>query len=559
MYYQHFGLSEPPFSIAVNPRYLYMSDGHRDALAHLLYGVGSGGGFILLTGEVGTGKTTLNRCLVDQFPETTDIAIVLNPGLNAVELLACVCDELEIEYPRGSESLKLLTDSLHEFLLLNHQRKRRTVLMIDEAQHLVFEVLEQIRLLTNLETNEEKLLQIILIGQPELSVMLASPALRQLNQRITARFNLTPLNSQETRVYVKHRLRVAGLSDNVTIFSPSALRKIYKLTNGVPRLINLLCDRAMMGAYGRHLTIVPSKVVCQAASEVFGESNNRLIQRSRFISMSSPNLAISGERRPWWRLLILALLLFTFGVLLGSIVNGILSPTLIVDTASEPVKFGNDANYQNLEDYTQPQWMLGRKEAEQIYWALWSDAPSPPTMCSEVNNKAFICEVRFTETWDEIINLNRPVILDLRTSERFLASAVLLTMNSETAQLWTGSDICLAPIKDLVSLWLGGYRYLWRATDNWSGPIKQGDKGQNIKEVVELFARFDQLSPPPLETFTSDLEMRVTQFQRSAGLEADGVVGAKTLQRLNSKLGIGFNRDALSYRPKAMEESSSCL
>ena len=150
MYYQHFGLSEPPFSIAVNPRYLYMSDVHRDALAHLLYGVGSGGGFILLTGEVGTGKTTLNRCLVDQFPETTDIAIILNPGLNAIELMACVCDELEIEYPRGSESLKLLTDALHEFLLLNHQRERRTVLMIDEAQHLVFEVLEQIRLLTNL-------------------------------------------------------------------------------------------------------------------------------------------------------------------------------------------------------------------------------------------------------------------------------------------------------------------------------------------------------------------------------------------------------------------------
>ncbi len=536
-----------------------MSGGHRDALAHLLYGVGSGGGFILLTGEVGTGKTTLNRCLVDQFPETTDIAIVLNPGLNAIELLACVCDELEIEYPRGSESLKLLTDSLHEFLLLNHQRKRRTVLMIDEAQHLVFEVLEQIRLLTNLETNEEKLLQIILIGQPELGVMLASPTLRQLNQRITARFNLTPLNLQETRIYIKHRLRVAGLSDNVTIFSPSALRQIYKLTNGVPRLINLLCDRAMMGAYGRHLTIVPSKVVCQAANEVFGESNNRLIQRSKCISIPSHSLAIFGERRPWWGLLILALLFFASGVLFDPIVNRILSSALIIDTTSEPLKFGSDAKYENREDHIPAQWMLGRKEAEQIYWGLWSDAPSPPTICSEFNNKAFICEIRFSETWDEIINLNRPVILDLRTSDRFLASAVLLTMNSDTAQLWTGSGICLAPIKDLVSLWLGGYRYLWRATDNWSGPIQQGDKGQNIKEVVELFARFDQLSPPPLETFTPDLEMRVRQFQRSAGLEVDGVVGAKTLQSLNSKLGIGFNRDALSYSPKAMEVSSSCL
>ena len=165
MYYQYFGLTEAPFSISVNPRYLFMSPRHRDALAHLLYGVGSGGGFILLTGEVGTGKTTVNRCLLEQLPDTTDLAIILNPALSAVELLATACDELQIDYPQGTDSLKVLTDALHKFLLDNHQAGRRTVLMIDEAQHLDFNVLEQIRLLTNLETNEQKLLQIILIGQ----------------------------------------------------------------------------------------------------------------------------------------------------------------------------------------------------------------------------------------------------------------------------------------------------------------------------------------------------------------------------------------------------------
>ena len=251
MYQQFFGLNEQPFSIAVNPRYLFMSARHRDALAHLLYGVGSGGGFILLTGEVGTGKTTLNRCLLEQMPEHTDIAIVLNPALSAVELLATVCDEFEIDYPSGTDSLKVLTDSLHQFLLSNHRADRRTVLMIDEAQHLGFDVLEQIRLLTNLETDEKKLLQIILTGQPELASMLSRPELRQLNQRITARFDLTPLDRAETRTYVQHRLNIAGNRDDRAIFSVSALREIYRLSGGVPRLINLLCDRAMMGAYGR--------------------------------------------------------------------------------------------------------------------------------------------------------------------------------------------------------------------------------------------------------------------------------------------------------------------
>src|SRR6056300_1351515 len=246
MYHHYFGLAESPFSIAVNPRYLFMSARHRDALAHLLYGVGSGGGFILLTGEVGTGKTTINRCLLDQLPDSTDLAIVLNPALSAVELLATVCDEFEIEYPRDSLSLKRLTDALHGFLLDNHARGRRSVLMIDEAQHLDFDVLEQIRLLTNLETNDEKLLQIILIGQPELTEKLARPELRQLNQRITARYNLQPLNREETEAYIQHRLHVAGLAAGRTLFPKRVVREIHRRTQGIPRQINLLCDRTLL-------------------------------------------------------------------------------------------------------------------------------------------------------------------------------------------------------------------------------------------------------------------------------------------------------------------------
>jgi general secretion pathway protein A len=229
-----------------------MSARHRDALAHLLYGVGAGGGFILLTGEVGTGKTTLNRCLLEQLPHDTDIAIILNPALNAMELLATACDELGISYDTDNHTLKTLTDKLHSYLLENHARGRKTVLLIDEAQHLDFEVLEQIRLLTNLETHSEKLLQIILIGQPELSQMLAQPQLRQLNQRITARYNLEPLNQEETGAYIHHRLQVAGMPADRVIFPPRVVRGIYRRTRGIPRLINVLCDRILLGAYGRN-------------------------------------------------------------------------------------------------------------------------------------------------------------------------------------------------------------------------------------------------------------------------------------------------------------------
>ncbi|MEZ7943010.1 MAG: AAA family ATPase, partial [Halioglobus sp.] len=271
MYYQYFGLTEAPFSIAVNPRYLFMSARHRDALAHLLYGVGAGGGFILLTGEVGTGKTTINRCVLEQLPQDTDIAIILNPALNAIELLASACDELRIEYDHDNHTLKTLTDNLQRFLLENHARGRKTVLLIDEAQHLDFDVLEQIRLLTNLETNSEKLLQIILIGQPELAQMLARPELRQLNQRITARYNLGPLNLDETGAYIQHRLQVAGMIPGRVIFPPSVVRSIYKASGGIPRVINVLCDRMLLGAYGRNESSVNHAMLRLAMQEVLGD------------------------------------------------------------------------------------------------------------------------------------------------------------------------------------------------------------------------------------------------------------------------------------------------
>lgn len=269
MYTDFFALSEVPFSIAPNPRYLFMSDRHKEALAHLTYGLGSTGGFVLLTGEVGTGKTTVSRKLLDQLSDDTQAAFILNPTLSSQELLATICDELKIRYRKTGATLKTLTDKIQGKLLKNHQEGINTVLLIDEAQHLKPEVLEQLRLLTNLETHTKKLLQVILIGQPELQRLLQRQDLRQLAQRITARYHLLPLNKAEVAQYIRHRLHVAGSAE--PLFSKGAIAAIHQLSKGIPRLINLLCDRALLGAFGKGKSQVDRALVIGASQEALGE------------------------------------------------------------------------------------------------------------------------------------------------------------------------------------------------------------------------------------------------------------------------------------------------
>jgi len=275
MYTNFFSLSELPFSIAPNPKYLFMSDRHREALTHLNYGLNGSGGFVLLTGEVGTGKTTVSRCLMADLPQSTQLAFILNPTLSSQELLATICDQLKIRYRKTGATLKTLTDKISEKLIKNHDKNIDTLLIIDEAQHLEAQVLEQLRLLTNLETDTKKLLQVILIGQPELQQLLKRRDLRQLAQRITARYHLLPLNQQELALYVKHRLSVADC--HRSLFNKSALAAIHKLSQGIPRLINLLCHSALMEAYNSNNAVVDKKIVLRAASHALGDDFEQII------------------------------------------------------------------------------------------------------------------------------------------------------------------------------------------------------------------------------------------------------------------------------------------
>ncbi len=268
MYTQHFNLREPPFSIAPDPAYLYLSAQHQEALGHLLYGTGQYGGFVQLAGEVGTGKTTVMHTLLSQKLGTVDVAMIQNPRLNEVEFVAAICDELGISYDKPARSIKPLVDALNEHLLQVHAAGRRTVLIIDEAQNLDPRVLEQVRLLTNLETDKEKLLRIMLIGQPELIELLERPDLRQLSSRITTRYRLHPLSLAETMQYIIHRLRVAGGASD--LFDLAAMRRVHRYAQGIPRQINIVCDRALLGAYARRARTVTAETVDQAAAEALG-------------------------------------------------------------------------------------------------------------------------------------------------------------------------------------------------------------------------------------------------------------------------------------------------
>ena len=528
MYLSHFGLRELPFSITPDPRFLYMSARHREALAHLVYGVGEHGGFVQLTGEVGTGKTSVCRCLLEQLPSHVDLALVLNPRLSPVELLATMCDELRIPYPAGTSSAKDLVDRLHRHLLEAHTAGRRTVLIVDEAQNLSPEVLEQVRLLTNLETTREKLLQVILIGQPELTAILDQPKLRQLAQRITARYHLEPLSRAETRAYVRHRLAVAGRGRPA--FTEAALRTLHRRSRGIPRLINAIADRGLLGAYTRERPQVDAATMRRAAAEVLGHPAPRW-QRWAGRTAAAALVAATGS---------VGLVLIAPGSLgrddpgRASTVSGPAGPSLT--GAAAPVasaaasRTSEPSPVPRLADVLRDPALAATKgDALAVLLGLWGvrttggqpDCEGPPAGALEC--------LTAVGGWQKLRHLDLPAALELAAPGGERRYAVLTALTPSEATLRFGDRVVTALLAEVEPFWDGAFVVLWRPPSG-EFPVRRGATGPAADWLRRRMARMGGASLP-VESgrpYDQDLWEQVTAFQRARSLEPDGVVGRET-------------------------------
>jgi general secretion pathway protein A len=563
MYNKYFGLIENPFALTPDPRFLFMSHRHKEALAHLLYGMGEMGSFVLLTGEVGTGKTTLCRSLLEQVPEGVEVALVLNPKQTALELVGSVCDELDVSYPVGTESLKVLVDQLNLHLLETHSRGGRTVLIIDEAQNLSTDVLEQVRLLTNLETTKQKLLQILLIGQPELQDMMARPELRQLGQRITARYHLNPLLANETSAYVQHRLEVVGCKRE--LFSKAALRKVHRLSGGVPRLINIICDRALLGAYAKKLDRIDPGLVRRSASEVMGlgwQLRHRWLIRGVLVVLVLMLLGAGWKFLPWPNLLG-DVLETRKGIKTAGQAPEIEQKAKDVspeprpgpkETKKEAIVASEPVPKKVLPEGVVGPANLGRllrsgsikSDRETAFltlfrnWHLEWAGPSAIPPCEYASKAALRC-LKGKGTWTNLCHLNRPAVLELIDNGQVRHYVVAAFLEDGNVTLDLGSERVTVPRTDVEPYWFGDFTIVWRPLPSGSILLREGDKGSDVLWLRALLDGVEGVTPGsgaklanPL--FDADLKMRVMNFQRSHSISPDGMVGEQTIIQLNTAM-----------------------
>ena len=536
MYAPYFGLTHEPFSIAPDPRYLFMSERHREALAHLLYGLGGGGGFVLLTGEIGTGKTTVCRCFLEQIPDNCSVAYIFNPKLTVTELLQSICEEFHVVVPRrehGEPTVKEYLDPLNAFLLQSHAQGRNSVLIIDEAQNLSEDVLEQLRLLTNLETSERKLLQIILIGQPELREMLARPGLEQLAQRVIARYHLDALSPGETAQYVRHRLEVAGLSRAVP-FEMRALVRVHKLSGGVPRRINLLCDRALLGAYAQSQPAVTPAIVDQAAREVFPAARTE----SRRGAVRQGWVLAGGVAAGAVAALVLARLLSPGEVPAKQAVAtstapaaapaaSASSPARAASAPVGPVVVGTANPVSTATPGAIPATLLrDEKQAWRELARAWQADPGEANPCAALVRDSLACFSRVTPL-ALVRQLDRPGIVVLDRDRGAPSYAVLTAIGDKTATLAAGGTVQTVTLAALAERWNGEWATLWRTPPGMDG--RTGDR--NSPELARWVGR--QLSAAGLTDEAAPLRSRIRSFQVAQGLPADGVLGPMTLMQLN--------------------------
>jgi general secretion pathway protein A len=567
MYAQYFGLKHEPFSIAPDPRYLFMSERHREALAHLLYGVkGGGGGFVLLTGEIGAGKTTVCRCLLEQIPKRCNVAYIFNPKLTALELLKTVSEEfhvpVEAHEPGTVFTAKDYLDPINRFLLETHAVGLNNVLIIDEAQNLSGDVLEQLRLLTNLETNERKLLQIVLIGQPELRTMLRRPELEQVAQRVIARYHLDALSEAETAQYLRHRLAVAGLTSAMP-FSQRAMQQIHQSARGVPRRINLLADRALLGAYAESAPQVDKRIVDKAAAEVFGAE--RRAQRFDLMARFGPWGVGLGGVAAGLSLAGIAALLWPRGDAVpprtAAVAASAPAASTVAAAVAEPVSAarvvasdGNGADATSAgaaapaAAASAPLFLSAAEIAARNPWRsevqAWTElAPQWGIALPAASPGADPCTVAQRAQWHcwrtangglpVVRQLDRPGFITLRDGSGQPAYALLLGLSPSAATLRIGPNTVDVTLVSLAALWQGDFGTYWRAPDGYSGILLGGARGPAVDALAAQLASVrGEPAPSAPAVYDSALTAQVVAFQATQGLLTDGRAGPTTLMQL---------------------------
>ena len=539
MYLAHYGLTEPPFSITPDPRFVFLSERHRDALAHLLFGVGQGGGggFVQLTGEVGTGKTTLCRVLLEQLPDDTRVALVLNPQLSPIELLETICEELGLELGDRRGSRKLLVDLLNRYLLKAYALGLRVVLIIDEAQNLSVEALEQVRLLTNLETPTQKLLQILLLGQPELRTMLARDDLRQLAQRITARYHLTPLDADETAEYLRHRFRVAG--GQRFPFTAKAIKRVHRHAGGVPRLINVIAERTLLAGYAHDETSLNERWVDRAAMEALPARTRRPHARVT-LAIAAAIVAVIATL-PWWRPQIDPI----------AAVATAATPRRVAATIPASPSAASIPAIPRIDDEALLQRLRGANPLPLPAWrallASWrlpaSDADAEVAAACTAPLAAQVHCLRGLAGLDKLAAQGRPALLRLRTDEGD-AWAMLLGADAANARLQLGSQVFDTDRAALERVWTGEYAALWRAPAAVSATLEAngrvpaalaaGARGPAVEWLRgRLPSHYLPASDGPAQ-LDDAMRAAIRRYQRARGLTADGVIGPETLMALSS-------------------------
>ncbi len=556
MYAPFFGLTQAPFSIAPDPRMLFMSDRHREALAHLLYGLGGGGGFVLLTGEIGTGKTTVCRCFLEQIPANCNVAYIFNPKLTVVELLQSICDEFHVAVPQKDRlppTVKDYLDPINAFLLQAHAAGQNNVLIIDEAQNLAAEVLEQLRLLTNLETSERKLLQIILIGQPELRTMLQRPELEQLAQRVIARFHLDALTQAETAQYIQHRLEVSGLKHALP-FDRRALKRIHQLARGVPRRINLLCDRALLGAFAGGQAAVSRTIVDKAADEVFGPPANAASSASRWrrglalvglsavagaglVAMARLVTPPSPPRPPEIAAVAAPKLAAAPAAAVASMPVAVVSSKPVASAAAGTTTAASVT--QSVPPPPAPPTLL--RDAEQAWRELaqaWKLSPGEGDPCQALSREHVRCFSSNTSL-ALIRQLGRPGIVTLDRQSGLPSYALLTALSGDSATLRAGGTEQTVTRAALAARWQGDFATLWRVPAGYGGRLADGQGGPVVEWAAARLAAANGTAPlagrPVLD---APLKARLRAFQLAQGLPADGQLGPLTFMQLNRTAGV---------------------